>query len=61
MPALELVDEGGVSNQTEAEIVHLLLSLLIKVFKAPNIYFLVILNIFTHTCLNFRPDVNPGT
>lgn len=36
VPALELVDEGGVSNQTEAEIVHLLLSLLIKAGCKPR-------------------------
>lgn len=36
MPALESVDQGGVSNQTEAELVHLLLSLLIKAGCKPS-------------------------
>ncbi|KAJ0056178.1 hypothetical protein NL108_003474, partial [Boleophthalmus pectinirostris] len=36
VPALESVEQGGVSNQTEAEVVHLLLSLLIKAGCKPS-------------------------
>uniref|UniRef100_A0A8C6UWA6 DNA replication ATP-dependent helicase/nuclease n=1 Tax=Neogobius melanostomus TaxID=47308 RepID=A0A8C6UWA6_9GOBI len=36
VPALESVEQGGVSNQTEAELVHLLLSLLIKAGCKPS-------------------------
>lgn len=33
VPALESVEQGGVSNHTEAAIIHKLLSLLIKVHQ----------------------------
>ncbi|XP_055087707.1 DNA replication ATP-dependent helicase/nuclease DNA2 isoform X1 [Periophthalmus magnuspinnatus] len=36
VPALESVEQGGVSNQTEAEVVHLLLSLLIQAGCKPS-------------------------
>uniref|UniRef100_A0AAV2LPH1 DNA replication ATP-dependent helicase/nuclease n=1 Tax=Knipowitschia caucasica TaxID=637954 RepID=A0AAV2LPH1_KNICA len=36
VPALESVEQGGVSNQTEAEVVHLLVSLLIKAGCKPS-------------------------
>ena len=36
MPALELVEQGGVSNHTEAALIHVLLSLLIKVLQLPD-------------------------
>lgn len=36
VPALESVEQGGVSNQTEADLVHLLLSLLIKAGCKPS-------------------------
>lgn len=36
VPALESVEQGGVSNHTEAALIHMLLSLLIKVYFLQN-------------------------
>lgn len=35
VPALESVEQGGISNHTEAALIHILLSLLIKVHRIP--------------------------
>lgn len=35
VPALESVEQGGISNHTEAALIHTLLSLLIKVHQFP--------------------------